>query len=415
MISGHLQEKQGRYYMVLSLKNEEGKWKPKWLATGLTIKGNKKRAEAMLRDTIAKYEASEAQKTENTGSGIQFSQYMLNWLNMIKNSVEDTTFTGYRRVVKGQVIPYFEKLGVTLAEIEQQPKYIQEYYSYLMAERGNKATTVRRHHANIRKALQYAVKIDLIASNPADKVEKPKQLPFNAKYYDDGNLNLLFEKLRGTRLYLPVLIAAFYGLRRSEVLGLRWSAIDFRKKTISICHTVGEAEDENGKRYLVQKDRTKNKSSYRTLPLISQVEEALLQKKAQDEEYRRVCKRSYCKDYLDYIFVDELGRLLNPEYLSKSFPEFLEKNNLKRIRFHDLRHSCASLLLKNGVSMKAIQEWLGHSNFSTTANLYAHLDFESKLESAQVVGAALLKTNPSTKNNADVPDNENGVAPAQSA
>jgi len=417
MISGHLQEKQGRYYMVLSLKNELGKWKPKWLATGFTVKGNKKRAEAMLRETIAKYEASEAQKTENAGSNIPFSEYMLNWLYMVKSSVEDTTFTSYRRIVKGSVVPYFEGLGVTLAEVEQQPKYIQEYYSYLMTERENKATTVRRHHANIRKALQYAVKTDLIVSNPADKVEKPKQLPFIAKYYDDESLNLLFEKAQGSRLYLPVLVAAFYGLRRSEVLGLRWSAIDFRKKTISICHTVGEAENEDGKRYLVQKDRTKNKSSFRTLPLIPQVEEALLQKKVQDEEYRRVCKRSYSKDYLEYIFVDELGRLLNPEYLSKSFPEFLIKQNLKRIRFHDLRHSCASLLLKNGVSMKAIQEWLGHSNFSTTANLYAHLDFDSKMESAQVVGNVLLKAAPPPKATVEVKDSEkeNGIAPAQSA
>jgi len=389
MISGHLQEKKGRYYMVLSLRNENGKWMPKWISTGLPVKNNKKNAESMLRDTIREYEAIETKESQSAAD-IPFSDFMVNWMSIIRNSIEETTFSCYRTIIMDGIVPYFKKTNVTLAEIEKQPRHIQDYYTYLMVERGNKATTVRRHHANIRKALQYAVIVNMIDSNPADKVEKPKLLPYNASYYDDESLNLLFEKLEGSRLFLPVLVAAFYGLRRSEVMGLRWSAIDFKKKTISICHTVAMVRDDEGKRYLVQKDRTKNKSSFRTLPLIPQVEEALLIKKEQDEMYRRVCKRSYSNEYLDYIFVDELGYLLKPDYLSNSFPKHLEKYGLKRIRFHDLRHSCASLLLKNGVSMKAIQEWLGHSNFSTTANLYAHLDFDSKMESASVVGNVLM-------------------------
>lgn len=416
MISGHLQEKKGYFYMILSLKDAEGKWKPKWISTGLLVKGNKKRAEVKLRETIAQYEAKEAQKAGRP-DGILFCDYMENWLEMIKSSVEASTLTSYRRVIKDSIAPYFRGMGVTLADVEKQPRYIQEYYTYLTAQKGNKATTARRHHANIRKALQYAVKMDLIGSNPADKVEKPKPLPYVASFYDEESLNLLFEKAKNSRLYLPILITSFYGLRRSEVLGLKWSAIDFKKKTISIRHTVGPAVNDDGKRYLVQKDRTKNKSSFRTLPLIPQVEEALLIKKAQDEEYRRVCKRSYSKDFLEYILVDELGRLLNPEYLSKSFPDFLEKHDLRRIRFHDLRHSCASLLLKNGVSMKAIQEWLGHSNFSTTANLYAHLDFDSKKESAKVVGNILLQKALEPIDKADCENNvkRNETAPASSA
>jgi len=416
MISGHLQEKKGRYYMVLSLRNENGKWMPKWISTGLPVKNNKKKAESMLRDTMQEYEAIDAQESGDVAN-ILFSDFMLNWLGIIKNSVEESTFAGYRSAVRDSVVPYFRKLGVTLAEVERHPQHIQGYYTHLIEARGNKATTVRRHHANIRKALQYAVIINLIDSNPADKVEKPKQLPYSASYYDEDSLNLLFEKMEGTRMYLPVLVAAFYGLRRSEVMGLRWSSIDFKKKTISICHTVGLVRNDEGKRCLVQKDRTKNKSSFRTLPLIPQVEEALLLKREQDEMYQRVCKRSYCEDYLDYIFVDELGYLLNPEYLSSSFPKHLEKHGLKRIRFHDLRHSCASLLLKNGVSMKAIQEWLGHSNFSTTANLYAHLDFDSKMESASVVGNVLRKKEPLEESHPEEKNTEkgNGVALAQTA
>jgi integrase len=101
--------------------------------------------------------------------------------------------------------------------------------------------------------------------------------------------------------------------------------------------------------------------------------------------YRKVCGRSYCKDYLDYICVNPLGERIKCSYLTSGFPNFLEQHGMRRIRFHDLRHSCASLLLANGVPMKQIQEWLGHSDFSTTANVYAHLDYHSKITSAEAI------------------------------
>ena len=99
----------------------------------------------------------------------------------------------------------------------------------------------------------------------------------------------------------------------------------------------------------------------------------------------KLCGRSYCKEYLDYIFVNEMGERWKPRYLSDGFKRILEQNGLRRIRFHDLRHTCASLLLANNVPMKKIQEWLGHSKFSTTANIYAHLDYQSKISSAEAM------------------------------
>ena len=152
-----------------------------------------------------------------------------------------------------------------------------------------------------------------------------------------------------------LIVTEFYGQRRSAELGMKWSAVDFKNKTITVSHVVADAEDDNGKKYLIQRNRTKNKASCRTLPLIPQVEAALLEKKEMDEEYSRVCRRSYCKDYTSYIFIDELGRILKPDYVSRAFPSLLKKQGLRHIRFHDLRHSCASLLLNNGVGMKAIQ------------------------------------------------------------
>ena len=141
----------------------------------------------------------------------------------------------------------------------------------------------------------------------------------------------------------------------------------------------------NGKHVQIAQDTTKTKSSMRTLPLVPALKEKLLAHKKQQDEYRRVCGKCYDKRYLDYICVDEMGTLISPHYLTSAFPKLLDKNGLRHIRFHDLRHSCASLLLSNGVPMKQIQEWLGHSDFSTTANVYAHLDYNSKLSSADAM------------------------------
>ena len=194
----------------------------------------------------------------------------------------------------------------------------------------------------------------------------------------------LFEAAKGTLIEIPIFLGAFYGLRRSEALGLKWDAIDFQNNTITIRHTVTSC-NLDGKHIQIAQDTTKTKSSMRTLPLVPAFKEKLLKLKEQQEEYRRVCGRCYNKKYLEYICVDEMGTLISPHYLTSSFPKLLEKNNLRHIRFHDLRHSCASLLLANGVPMKQIQEWLGHSDFSTTANVYAHLDYNSKLSSADAM------------------------------
>ena len=123
----------------------------------------------------------------------------------------------------------------------------------------------------------------------------------------------------------------------------------------------------------------------RTLPLVPMLREKLLKAKAAEERNKRLCGRSYGKDYLDYICVDEMGNLIKPEYVTAAFPVFLDRNGLRKIRFHDLRHGCASLLLINGIPMKQMQEWLGHSGFSTTANICAHLHYNSKIISAQAM------------------------------
>ena len=143
---------------------------------------------------------------------------------------------------------------------------------------------------------------------------------------------------------------------------------------------------DDGQHYLVLKARTKTKSSCRTLPLVAPFEELLLRIKAEQELNRRLCGNCYCKDYLDYIYANELGELIKPDYLSRKLPLLLDEHNMRHIRFHDLRYNCASLLLANGVGLKDIQSWLGHSTISTTANIYVHKEFASKITSANFAG-----------------------------
>lgn len=155
-------------------------------------------------------------------------------------------------------------------------------------------------------------------------------------------------------------------------------------------HKVIEAEVD-GKFIPVGEDVLKTKSSFRTLPLIPAVEKLLLEEKEKQEMFRRLFKKSYCRDYLDYICVDQTGKILRPNYVTEHFAWLIQKYNLKKVRFHDLRHICASLLLSNGISMKQIQIWLGHSTFATTADIYAHLDFAAQEESANAMSGMFVR------------------------
>lgn len=398
MVAGHLREKRGIYHMILSYTDENGERVTPTKSTGLPVKGNKKRAEAMLNDwrkseeiALKKRKANGSLKKLDPNQEILFTKFMLDWLEMMKNSVEVTTYASYAQAIKSKINPYFDARFPTLTLSQITPKHIQDYYTWEMTENDVSANTVIHRHANIRKALQYAFKTGLIDINPADRIERPKKVKYVGSTYNDQELEQLFAVTKGDLIELPVMLAAFYGLRRSEVLGLKWDAIDFEKKTITIKHTVTQTTLD-GKSVIIEKDRTKTKSSYRTLPLVKPFEDALLRKKAEQAENRRLCGKCYDKSHLDYINVNEMGKLISPGFLTQHFPLVLERNGMKKIRFHDLRHSCASLLYSNGVALKDIQEWLGHSDISTTSNIYTHLDYSSKVASANAILSLLDST-----------------------
>lgn len=500
MLAGHLREKNGYYQMILSYKDSNGKRKTKSISTGLPVKGNKKRAEAMLlearktykpddvlsaeatpyhdilqqwlsniaikdldddtyaiyahniktfigpyfgslglkvsevktstleayynhlkRDGATKktilqlhemitasldYAVAEGLIASNPAKGINpatnevsvlFVDFMLEWLEMMKPGIAATTYSSYSCNIKESIVPYFIGMNLTLTDIEANPKYIQDYYQAELSK-GLSSTTVLRRHANIRKALQHAYKLDLIKSNPADKVEKPKTADYSVSYYNVDEIAKLLKVSKGDPLELPIILAAYYGLRRSEILGLKWSAVDFISNTFTIKYTVTEVSLGTGKgNVIVERENTKTKSSKRTLPLVETVRDLLLKFKREQEENKRLCGSSYNTKYEDFICVNAVGERIKPNYVTQHFQLLLSRNDMDRIRFHDLRHSCASLLYANGVSLKEIQQWLGHSNIKTTADIYTHLDVNSKLNTANAILSALTSVQESVQ------------------
>lgn len=333
MVAGHLQEKNDFYYIVLSYKDTDGKRKTKWEATGLSVKRNKKKAEALLLERRRNFMVSTAPAEIRLDDDILFSDFMLKWLEVTKSTVQITTYASYQGMVERVIVPYFRKRNIKLVDLKATD--LQDFYNKQLER--VKANSVIHYHANIHKALKYAVKIDLIPTNPADKVERPKKNEFKGSYYSAEEIHALTEVSEGTKLEIPVLLASFYGLRRSEVLGLKWDAIDFEANTLEVKHIVTQASID-GKKVLVQADRAKTKSSLRTLPLVPPIRDRLLMLKGQQDTYRRLCGKSYNRDYLGYLCVDEIGNIIRPNYVSEQFPKLLEKNGLRPIRFHDLRH-----------------------------------------------------------------------------
>ena len=385
MIAGHLQIKNDNYYMVLNYTDANGKRRQPWIPTGLPAKGNKRRAEKLLLDTRKSFVPPVVSKeNEDISSDMLFADYMELWLEIIRSSVEKTTFSSYTQMVKGKIAPYFRNTGLTLDGI--QAKHIQSFYLHEL--KTVSPGTVIHYYANIHKALKYAVKMDLIPFNPADKVERPKKQRYIADYYRQEELERLLEASKDHPYSLLIQMTAFYGLRRGEVVGLKWDAIDFEQGTISVKRTVTSTIID-GKYQEFEQQSAKTKSSLRTLPLIGSFREYFMQVKEAQELNKQVCGNCYNYEYDGFVFVDELGERMRVEYLTNAFPKFLESHGLRRMRFHDLRHSCASLLLANGVPLKHIQEWLGHSDFTTTANIYAHLDYKSKITSAQTMETGL--------------------------
>ena len=331
MVSGTLALKNGYYYAVLSYQDAAGKRHQKWVSTGLPQKGNKRRAEQELIRIRSEFEIPRV--AGELSSNMLFADYLDQWLEIVRARIKPATFGSYQGMVKSTIGPYFRKKELTLKELEA--RHIQQFYTEKL--KTVTPNSVIHYHAVIYQALKYAMKTDMVPQNVAMKVDRPRKNSFQPTFLDAEQMQKLFEIVKGTRLELPVLVAAFYGLRRGEVLGLKWDAIDFNRGTLTIKRTVTEATID-GTMKIIEQDSAKTKSSLRTLPLVGSFRDYFQKVKEAQELNKKVCGNCYNYDYDGYVFVNELGERMRPNYLTEYFPKYIAKHGMPKMRFHDLRH-----------------------------------------------------------------------------
>lgn len=339
-------------------------------------------------NNIFPYVMNREKTDENLISGINCSpDTVLQEFTFVKKQFkkeDGRIYYGYKRRVSGKMAKYFDE-KITLADCK--PRLIHGFYDYLR-EDGDSEQTILHYHNLLHTAFEYAIRQEILEYNPMDRVERPQPKKFVGDFYSVDEVKTLLEHAKEDVIYIPIVLAVYCGLRRSEALGLSWSNIDFENDKIFIGQKVLEVV-RNGKMEQVVSDEMKTESSRRSFKMIPEVREILLAHKAQQEVYRQQFRRAYSKKYLDMVCVNPLGELIKPSYITSHFPKLLKQYGMRDIRFHDLRHTCASLLVSLDVNMKVIQKYLGHSNMSTTADIYSHLDANATGEAGMKLGKLL--------------------------
>lgn len=396
-----LQEKGGIYQAVLSYKDLSNTWKTKWKSTSIKVKpGNKKLAKEkaeLIKDNFEK-EMMNKLKPKRTGIEEQLDMEFIDFMNMrleevnVKRKYEYDTYAGYKSNINTHMKEFFgssksldenkqdniknkkeEQHIYTVEEITSET--IDAFFTYLSLDCNLKNTSIKHYRNQISVAFELLDKKNIMPK-PTKGIEELKEETFMPETYNMQELNKLLKIIRNDVIEIPVLLATYYGLRRSEVVGLKWSAIDFDNDCLYINHTVVQVSGCANKLVegkLVAKDRTKSIHSNRKLPLYKEVKDALLEKKRQIELNKQLLKNGYNQNYLEYVCVKDNGDIIKPNHITHRFLKIIRRNKLKEIRFHDLRHTIATELNANGVDLKAIGEFLGHGNLSTTKR-YAHPD-----------------------------------------
>lgn len=356
MITGRLVEVNDKYYAILNLKHPDGRRLQKRFDLELSVSNNKRRAQEKLNALCAEY--TRKQQVEQNHPNVVFIDFALAWIEKRKPEISPSTYRNYRHMVEHHMRNCFG--DTPLRQISFWD--IEDYYSFLEFN-GLSSTTARHHHALLKCVFHEAHRLGIIQENPTEFLKAPKRQPPKVNYYSLPEAQQLIEAVKGTKLEVPVTLSLAYGFRRSEALGLRWEDIDFEGNRIVVRHTVVEGIEEDGRRILVEKDTMKARASRRTVPLFEPITTML---KGEMERKRGMNPTFVCSD--------SKGQMMKPDVLSHDFKKFLAKHGLRHIRYQDLRHSCASLLLAAHVPLIQVQHWLGHGSMLTTANLYAHLD-----------------------------------------
>ena len=385
-LAASVQAKKGRLYAVIQVK-ENGKTKPVWRALGLPEGTNKSKVNKAYREVVKAFEndyAEQLARNEKPASDIPIFDYMCAHYRKVEKNIQKSTAESYHGMIYGRIRRYFTAhSNLTVGNITS--KDIEDFYDW-MFESGVVANTVIHYHTVLHSAFKRAFKDGLIDANPFDRIDRPKKNKFTGEHYSEDEMITMFRLFRGDVIYPAVVLAGGLGLRRSEALGARWSRVDWDKRTILLDTKVIEYK-ENGKVIVEPVEEMKNKSSRRTLPIPDPVYEMLCEEREKQDLYRRMFKGSYNRKFDDYICVDQLGELLRPNRVTQRFSDLIERYDLRKIRFHDLRHTFASILINQDVPLLNVSAFLGHSDLATTANIYSHVDASSKQASLNTISS----------------------------
>ena len=247
---------------------------------------------------------------------------------------------------------------------------------------------VAKDYTIINQPLNYAISKKMIDINPNSAITLYKIEKYNAATLNSEQMQHYLEFIVGDIIEISLLLDGFYGMRRSECLGTRETQLDFKHKFFRASHTVTTVTIDGEKIY-IPSDKLKTDLSNRTYPLIPYVEERIKAKIAENKELRELCGNSYNDEWLGYICVQQLGDIIDPDYVTNRHRDLLKKAGLPHISFHDLRHSCVGLMMANGLAIERIRDWVGHSDIRTTVNTYGHLEYQSKKETAVAIQNSL--------------------------
>lgn len=357
------------YYVTLNWgKNSEGKYEKTTVTTG-----NKREARKILAEHKKKMAAGTAMPPvkETLSSAVE------TYIEYKALKLAATTVYGYRNILKNHIKPYFKEKKI-------QSVSVQDIQNYIVAklQGGLSMSSVKKHLELLRSVFADAYRKQLIPFNPFDRLERVTKSAKRKKCLNAAEIATLCESVKDTQLELPVTLAAYLGLRRGEVLGLRWCDIDFDKNILRVENTRTKAGGE-----VIEKE-PKTEKSKRVLVMPMQVVAALHRAKERQTEIRQKHKNYHDSDY---VFTRHDGTPFKPNYLSDCFHEHLKKLGIEEIRFHDLRHSFASIANQAGIPITEISSAMGHSSPSVTYSVYTHEFTKEKEEAVNAVAMQIAR------------------------
>jgi integrase len=330
-----------------------------------TVRGSKKDAERELRAMLTRIEGGAHVKPAR----MTLREYLEGWLrDYVATNTAPSTADGYSDIIRAHLIPALGSFPLTAL----QPSHIQTYYGCMLesgrrdGRGGLSAQTVRNHHRVLYQALRYAVRHGVLIRNVAEAVDPPRPDGRRIATLEPDDVHPFLNAARETPYHTLFYTAIYTGLRRSELLGLRWRDVDLDLATLSVVQTLHHVPK---KGYTFREPKTKR--SRRLVDLSPSLAVLLREHQANQELQRKLLGRSLMPD--DLVFSFPNGAPLPPNSVTKAFQKLAQSLGLSNIRLHDLRHTHATLMLRQGVHPKVVSERLGHSSVAITLDTYSHV------------------------------------------